>query len=293
MRRQLPWVVVVMPLVATVMTGCMGEQPRSDVSDTTEPAAAQLLNVTDLRTFELPLDPYRINRVNLSNSTKAEQLLVQRCLRRFGFDYQLPGPAAPAVVGAERRYGLADEASARARGYHFVPAAPVKNAELVTEAKAVLLGEGQSSYGGQLVPEGGCAGEARRKLAEGAPKVENERLGDSLAAESFDRTSNDSRVQKVYGEWSACMRRAGYNYADPMKAVNDPQFVSSTATAREIAVATADVRCKNETNLINTMASIETAYQQRALERNAEALSVIQASITVREKNAAAVLAGS
>jgi hypothetical protein len=62
-------------------------------------------------------------------------------------------------------------------------------------------------------------------------------------------------------------------------------FAGQEPTVRELLVATADVQCKKESNLINVMASVETAYQQRALERNAEQLATVTQNIELREKN--------
>jgi hypothetical protein len=292
---------VVAVLVAVFAGGCaVGRRAGDDGSDAQEPATGRMLDVTDLRTFTLPLDPYRFTDANLPKNAKAEPVLIRQCMRGFGLDYEIPAAAAPTVVGAERRYGLADEEAAKVHGYHLpLTSQPdrtgpsAKAAQPSAEAMAVLRGEGQSSYGGQRVPDGGCVGQARRKLAEGAPKVHDERLGDELARQSYFRTREDSRVQRANLEWSACMKQAGYDYADPFKAVNDPQFESEVATPREIAVAVVDVRCKKTSNLINVMASVETAYQQRALTRNTRALEVIKENMAARERNAAAVLAAS
>ncbi|MEU9505368.1 hypothetical protein AB0D32_03675 [Micromonospora sp. NPDC048170] len=250
-----------------------------------------MLSVDDLRTFSLPLDPYRLSDLNLVNSSKAKKGLVEQCMSRFGFQYRVPQEPQPVVVGYERRYGMADRKSASERGYHVPPEAELEHPELAPAALAVLLGNGQSVHGGQEVPEGGCTQEAEKRISVGAPQIPNERLGIDLSMESYDKTLSDSRVQKAFADWSACMKRDGRNYTDPFKAVNDPQFTTPTATPQEILVATADVRCKHETNLINVMASVETAYQQQALEKHAEALSVIKQNFTEREKNAAAILA--
>jgi hypothetical protein len=61
-----------------------------------EPPIGQLLNVEDLRTFSLPLDPYRVSPTNLRNSTLAERVLMQRCIARLGstmwFRFRRPSP---------------------------------------------------------------------------------------------------------------------------------------------------------------------------------------------------------
>jgi hypothetical protein len=285
---------VSMLLVASVATGCAIGRSPSDSSDGDEPPIGQLLNVNDLRTFALPLDPYIMSGENLSATTRAEHVLIRECVARFGFDYQLPPPPNPAVKGKERRYGISDENQAAVWGYH-VPAEPDDSSGYVEPAGdvvAVITGRGRSSYGGQQVPEGGCVAEARRKLAESAPRPANERLADDLAGTSANRTHEHSQVKKATEGWSACMKKAGYEYSDPRKAINDPAFSGDVATPEEINVALADIRCKKESNFINVMATVETAYQKRALERNAAALAIIKENFDARERNAAAILAG-
>jgi hypothetical protein len=261
-----------------------------------EPSIGALLNI-DPKTFSRPLDPYRVSPENQRNASKAELVLAYRCLRGFGFDGQPPTATGNPPARNAGLFGIVDEQMAQVRGYH--PAAEpsdkerqARERELPPAASAVMMGQGQSSYQGKPVPEGGCIGEARRKIAEGGPDIKEPRLADNLAIEAYDRSKQDSRVLKVYAEWSVCMKQAGFEYTDPWKALNDPAFVSSEPTQKEITVATADARCKRKTNLVNVHATVLTAYEQRAVERNAEALSQIKKSYEIQEKNAAAVLAG-
>lgn len=46
------------------------------------------------------------------------------------------------------------------------------------------------------------------------------------------------------------MRRAGFDYADPLVAHRDPVFQGERPSGQEIAMATADVRCKKEVDLV-------------------------------------------
>jgi hypothetical protein len=278
--------------VAYAVAGCAVARP-ADRSDAGEPAIATRLHVPDLRTFTLPLDSYRVTLADSRDMDRAKRVLVNACLRRFGFGYQLPPPSGHSpIVGYERRYGLADEETAKTRGYH-VPDQPKDPADKEPPAavSAVIRGTGQSSYNGVSVPDGGCSGEAQRKLAEGTTQVRDERLADNLSLENFQRTWADGRVRAANGGWSACMKQSGYDYTDPMKAIDDPAFQTPTAGQRETGVAVADVRCKKATNFIDLIASVETAYQQRAVQTNADALAVIKRNIGIRERNATAILA--
>lgn len=252
----------------------------------------------DLRTFTLPLDQYRESDDGAEVVGRANAILFARCMQQFGFDVPSTPVKPSPVQGYELRYGLADDAKAHQFGYHVrqaLSAAPgAASPEKPSAAyQAVAQGQGPSTYQGQQVPDGGCSGESWRRLAEGAPPVEDPRLGDRLAVEAFQRMNQDSRVRAAFGKWSACMKQHGFDYADPSKAVNDPTFQTDQPSVAEIAVASADVQCKKDARVIEVQAAVETAYQQLAVERHSEALMLVQRLVKAREKNAARVVAGS
>jgi hypothetical protein len=81
------------------------------------------------------------------------------------------------------------------------------------------------------------------------------------------------------------MDEAGFDYDDPRQANGDPAWAEgqpadgvetsevAPVSDEQRAVASADVACKDEVNLVGTWLAVETAYQTRALEENSEALS--------------------
>ncbi|MFC7531528.1 hypothetical protein [Actinoplanes sp. GCM10030250] len=288
-----------LPAVLALAALSLGACAAGEAADEGGEPRIEVVEVGDLRAFALPLDEHKAYGVSRQTVLQANKLLFEKCMKKFGFTPPAD-PAAdaatPKVQGIERRYGLADAASAKGYGYHLPadvespkPAAP--SGETSAAYESVAAGEGPRTYGGQPVPEGGCAGETRRRLAEGTPEVPDPRLGDRLRQESFDRAEADSRVQDVFTKWSECMRRSGFDYADPGKAVNDPAFVTDKPTGREITVAVADVACKKEVNLINIRAAVEVAYQKRAYEQNSEALTVLREYWQAHARNAAQVVA--
>lgn len=283
--------------VAAVMVVLGGCSSSADGEDLSEPAVDNLI-VDNMRNFSLPMDPYKISPVTLLNTTRARSVLFAQCMARFGFQVDVQfGGGLSNWPGNERRYGITDETSARQRGYHPAPASPTAvnptkgSTPVVTEGyQTVATGEGPSSINDKPVPDGGCNGEARRKIAEGAPKVDSEQLGDELEGQAFARMLQDSRIRAVFAAWSACMKSAGFDYADPMKAMSDPAFATDSATAREIEVATKDVLCKRAVNLINIQAAVESAYQKRVIEANTEALGQVREWLETQERNAVKVL---
>ena len=248
------------------------------------------------RELALPLDPYQPSPAHLDLLARARHILLVRCTRRLGVD---PPPAAPAIplppAGNGQRYGLADERDARAQGYHLpgmAPAAAEPLAALSPVQEAVLTGSGPATAVSRPVPEGGCYGEAERALDRGAPTARDPNLGQLLGLESFARSKRHPRVRAVFDSWSECMRRAGFSYGDPMEANDDPAFRTERPSRAEIAVAVADVDCKREVGLAGVWASVEAAYQERALGRHADELEVVRRLLDVRRRNATRIVAG-
>ncbi len=142
-------------VVAVGVAGCRQSRDM-DQSPAGEPPIGQLLSITDMDTFALPLDPYQPSSRTLQASVKAEEKLLSRCLRRFGFDTPPQiSPSEPSSSDNAQLYGITDEQWAESRGYH----GPAPNAGEQPQTDpyppaiyAVITGEGQRSYGGQLVP---------------------------------------------------------------------------------------------------------------------------------------------
>jgi hypothetical protein len=273
-------------VAVTVLAGCGGAAKDDDG----EPRLGRTLQVADTRQLSLPLDAYQPSPATTRTLNQARIGLFVECMRQFGFRLQPPQPTGTPPATNEGRYGLADEREAQRSGYHPARVGRPPQASgpaMSPAAQAVANGTGQRVAG---LPEGGCLAEARRRLAEGGPTPPDPELVDKLKSDSYARSQQDSRMRRAITAWSACMRRAGYDYADPMKANDDPAFQSERPSAAEIAVATADVRCKREVNLVGIWATVESAYQQRFIDRNPEQLQVFKALMEAQVRNAARVL---
>ena len=267
---------------------------QSDATDAGEPRIDRYLEITDLKRFTLPLDAYAPSLSELLTIGNAENLLFQQCMQRFGLDIGTPPVLQRSPFEKnELRYGLTSDERARTLGYRN-PEHRAQNQTpeptLSPEAMAVAAGTGQGSYNGLKVPPGGCRGEARQTLANGTDPAHDGELVGRLDNEAGQQAERDSRVRAAFATWSACMKRSGYDYADPWRANDDPAFGEAQAvTAQELATATADVLCKKEANLVNIWASVETAYQNRVIAANEPRLQEEKAAWTVRLRNAATV----
>jgi hypothetical protein len=113
-----------------------------------------------------------------------------------------------------------------------------------------------------------------------------------LGIDANHRADKDSRVRSVKAAWSRCMTGMGYDYRSPMDASDDPSFGGDKISEREIATATADVRCKTQVGLVSTWAAVESAYQERLIGKNAVQLNLIRRQVETELKNAAKVSAG-
>jgi hypothetical protein len=255
------------------------------------------LSSADLR---LPLDAYIVDGTQLAQIDNGRLVLTERCMRRLGFGTELSIARrdAPAkLLGNQRRYGITDEAAAAVYGYRVPPGViaeptggagtdPSEKVELSAAERTALSGNGSKTVNDRPVPEGGCVGEARRKLAERGPRVDRPELAEILAGESFDLSRKDSRVRAALGSWSRCMKARGFDLAGPLDAANNPAFKTGSEP-EAIATATADVACKKQTNLVGVWSTVEDAYQKRIIERNHEELRRIKDSLAAQLRYAA------
>lgn len=285
MARNRPGWSATLALSLVLAGGCAADPPPEP-----PPEPGPVRQITDLSQISFPLEAYAM--------TPEEDLMLQRavwvltidCLKRFGVDDVEPPPLIPTNrLMTSRRYGMLDLDGARDRGYRGSdPAADRADAEADAAAEAdrvaglagvLLLGEGS---GVPLPPEtpvplppgaprDGCLNEARRILADGGemydPNVLLQRADEALL-----RAERDERVQAAFAAWSACMADAGFTYAHPWEANNDDSW-GVDVTDQERMVATADVTCKLETNLVGVWNAVDAAYQEQIIERDAELLN--------------------
>lgn len=285
--------VLVLGVAAAAFVGGCASDPPSSAS---EPPIVEV-PVEDVGTIDFPLDPY----LNLGGPAydverKAHQILMERCVARFGFTVD-PRPAATSVDLRARKYGLVNMNDALQYGYNN-PLTAGDGADDAAAAQpkseayyAVAYGEGPSgSYNGVEIPEGGCDGAAQRTLNDGAAPVADPMFGQALVIRANDLAEQDSRMVAAFSAWSECMARSGYDYDDPWEANNDPAFDGPGATRAEISVATADVACKEEVDLVDTWAAVEVAYQERLIEENSVVLAELLELLEVRRRHAAEIV---
>ncbi|MFJ8437185.1 hypothetical protein ACIQ9P_38425 [Kitasatospora sp. NPDC094019] len=293
---------VIAALVALggAVTGCAAPAPAP------APAAAPSVDaVPTLASADgqaLPIAAYLIGPDEDRRIEAARTALIGSCMKRFGFDY------APAAVGTKpdlmiRRYYLTDAAGAAAQGYHWGAPTDQRQPSATPPPPApemqAVLGHGRGgatgaaapadrTHNGITIPPGGCLGEADNTLTRGGGILQDDAGALEINGRSFADSMADARVKAAFAAWSRCMKERGLAYASPVDAVGDERWFSSpTATAAEIAAATADVDCKQRNNVVGVWFAVETAYQKRAVQADAKRLEQTRKAIDVTLANAA------
>jgi hypothetical protein len=287
-------VVLLAAVVAVVGGGLVWSatgQPREDAGP---PALGEVRRVSTGRDVVLPFDSYRHPSTEVNTIERATAVLAKQCMTRFGHDWPLPMSDAvdPTVHTSGGRYGIVDATEVATRGYHAAeePAEQrTADPQQPLDAVMVYTGKGATTVGGQAVPEGGCVGEARRKLEEGVPQGLAGADFAALDRSLYEEAQVDGRVQQAMSGWRDCMAAAGYQYADVWAANDDVRWSAPAPTPEEIAVATTDVACREKTGLTATWLAVETAYQQRTITERAAEFDALRQGMRVRLANAARV----
>ncbi|WP_153547901.1 hypothetical protein [Streptomyces sp. RB17] len=296
-------------VLLTAATGCSAGRANTAV-----PAAAPagrapvVLSSVDLK---LPIERYLFSASEKQSLVKAVRILVQQCMDRYDVPYR-PAPIGPSLGVRslmDRRYGITDERAARADGYHLgdrdprthpgpPPARPTGTSLLVLTGRTGPAASSATTapaspppvVNGQRVPAGGCAAQAEAAIA-GSGRLGPSDLAQDLNDRSFLTTKADARVTGVFRAWSRCMKGKGFSYPDPLNAMSDRRFQGAQPTHQEIQVASADVDCKRQTNLVGMWFAVETAFEKAQIRQNAPELTAVLKAKQSQLRAAAAVLA--
>ncbi|MEU9303938.1 hypothetical protein [Streptomyces sp. NPDC048269] len=284
-----------------------------------EPPIGAVPVLLESRTLAFPLASYAADARQRGILAEAQDVLIDQCMQRYGFRYPLRRKAGAVGKGDEgRRYGLSDAAEAARYGYtnlevNSTPKPPEKQeASMGPNEKLVLYGleadpskpvpmtqeESEKSdvattvVGGQKVPAGGCLRESFLKLYAPSKDAVDIMVPQNFGFEGYSRSQEDSRVRKAIKAWSDCMGKHGYTVDSPMDSqkqlgLNDTNLGSPQA----IATAKLDVDCKKQTNLVGIWYTVETAYQKRLIEQNAETLDRAKKQLDERMRLAASLIA--
>ncbi|MFC9296491.1 hypothetical protein ACFTWH_30705 [Streptomyces sp. NPDC057011] len=313
-RPALPALTASAVVLTLLLAGCSASDGGAAGDSGKEPAIGAVPQLLESRDLAYPLDPYLPDARQRGQLDQAQDVLVDRCMQRYGFRYQQRRQADPAAKNDNnRRYGVSDAAEAERTGYENPaakggrrpPQPPLgANEQLVlhglevdpskpvpmTQEEAEGSDVATTVVGGQKVPAGGCLRESALKLYSPSKDTVDTMVPQNFGFEGFARSREDSRVRTSTEAWSACMAKHGYTMKSPLDqppGINDSNIGSPQATA----IARQDVDCKKQTNLVGTWYTVEVAYQKRLVEQNAETLDRVRKQLDERMRLAATLTA--
>ncbi|MFD9410879.1 hypothetical protein ACFWBN_28180 [Streptomyces sp. NPDC059989] len=314
-RPALPALAASAAVLTLLLTGCAAPDDAGGGDSGKEPEIGAVPALLASRDLGYPLDPYIPDPRQRGLLDQAQDVLVDRCMQRYGFRYQLRRQADPAAKKDNaRRYGVSDAAEAERIGYENPaakgtqrppqpPLAPNEKLVLhgleVDPSKPVPMSQEEAEtsdvattvVGGQKVPAGGCLRESALKLYNPAKDTVDMMVPQEFGFEAFARSRDDSRVRAATASWSECMGKQGYAMKNPLDqppGIND----SNISGPQAVAIAKQDVDCKQRTNLVGTWYTVEVAYQKRLVEKNAETLDRVRKQLDERMRLAATLTAG-
>ncbi|MDR1635435.1 MAG: hypothetical protein LBS27_11080 [Bifidobacteriaceae bacterium] len=250
--------------------------PRTTTVERSEPAVGPADGVLSPEQVSRPIDAYLPTADQVMAVARTEERLVNDCLVDRGgtgdfADAADPAQWMPFVDGliADRivrntMWGFFDPENAPTFGYArpsadlglLVPKQPTSGESLPDCQELVSAGTPWGGWVG-LTDTGG--------LPDGGPGY----------------PATDSRYVAAVAAWSACMAQKGFDYPDPITAIGSSimEQASSGDDSGAIALATADVQCKIDTNLVGQAVAILSAYDQDYIEAHRQQLDDWQASL--------------
>lgn len=231
---------------------------------------------SDLEAVQYPLDAFRNDDERQGLIEYSWNIVVARCLERFGFSVAIGEPVALARVPAAQRYGLVDLSVAGTHGYTRQPVPqPPKPlaARLPDAARTVFYGTGTREYNGLPVPAGGCSEEARLKVIPDA----NPLFISELESTARKRQRVGKRFQQLMSTWRSCVHQAGYSYdnpGDPFRYWDSRRRPGTPPSTEETGAALADVRCKLDTGVLAAWVALEIRYQRQVVSENEKLLNL-------------------
>jgi hypothetical protein len=302
--------VLALTLAGSASAACSGDapsaEPRLPASAIPHVQVTGIPTVADSASLVYPVDAYLLTHDQSIEFDQATNLLEDRCMAQFGFDYTAPPPnILPGAVtdsNAPRRYGVSDAAQVARLGYHPPASALVPKKPDISAAGLMLLtgnaatdaspsATAPSRYADRPFPTGGCIGQARAQLTAKGGSANADPVAEQINDQSLALSEREPQVLAVVAQWSQCMARHGYHYATPYDASNDQQWNTPEPSAKELQTAGADVACKTQTNLVGTWYAVEAALQRQMIAANHEHLNQVRAGITAQLAAAGRILA--
>ncbi|WP_406453521.1 hypothetical protein OG782_21990 [Streptomyces sp. NBC_00876] len=311
--------VVCAAVLLAACSACSSSADGGRSDEKSEPGIAATPPVLSTVGLRLPLDAYDATYEETEALQEGQGTLVARCMARYGFRYSIPRrTGSPATGGANARiFGVVDPDEAARYGYG-VPGeerTPGRTPQKLTaseeialngapdlkptdmprsQAEAVKKGGSKQRINGKPVPVGGCGREAFLKLYAPEPNAVDVMYVFNLKSQAESRAREDSRTKTVNKYWSDCMARKGHTAADPMNVTTELGIADDALSSpAAVTAAKADVSCKKEVNLVGVYLAVQSAYQNRQIDKFAETLDLAKEQLKDRLKLAASLISAS
>lgn len=271
-------------MVVAVLAAALAGSGASANAQATLPAVGPVQVVAQSGSFALPLDSYFATPAQASLITEAYSVVLASCLKPFGLKPQPQSSLADTAPPTANMYGLVSLSTAETDGYASsqdasslpqppapAPAQAGNDPEGSTYAQ-VMSGSGASAGSG--IPQGGCMGQARHVLG-GAQY--NPVLVSDLRTHAYTDSQADPRAQASDIAWSICMTARGLPYQNPWDPYN--ALINQSPDPESIRTATADARCRVSTNLVGAWYTLEIAYENQAVAKDAPQLQANHAAL--------------
>lgn len=222
----------------------------------------------------MPLDAYDATEMEILTALYAQDLEIRDCMAEAGLDFPVSDrrkiPAEPYRV-----FGIWSEQEAARYGYEW-PDPPSEDRDSQTSDAP---DEPEAWY----TTHDACISPQVKALSIPQPTVA-ERTAYDTGVDGADSPA----VLAVKKEWGACLSKNGVT---PPTDSWVPDGAQNVDKATEIKVALIDVRCKEETDLVQRLADIDAAAQSKVIEKKQAALVAQRQKITESVDKARAVIA--
>lgn len=272
------------------------------------PAIGPIPTITSPDQINRSIFPYTASPDQANTVNSAIRVGTEACMQGFGFTLDLPKPHdvrrdLHQDLARTRDYGFFDPASDPSKGYDTKVHQEIDTAflnRLPADERAVLdgvdaAGKPTAAFHGRPVPSNGCAGAGLDAVGGRILAVHDT---GSLPDRGPALPPTDPRIVEVNKKWSACMAQKGFHYATPWNAYIDPRWRQLNAAgndvvipAAEVATASADLACKQETNLVGVVVAVQGGYDRQYIDSHGAALGQYDKTVAERVQQASAYIA--
>lgn len=260
------------------------------------PVSARLPKATRQATaLVFPIESYQLSEADMNTMSEAVDILVRDCMKEKGYDWRVVrAPKQASNWGNRLRYGVIEVEVAKIYGYHTSPELLLSDDSRQARADIKKRRSELSKSEWETSLECRQKGFTYIERGTAVPLAEYQKL----RRKAYEDAQRHPDVVRAVTEWRSCMKDAGFQYASPDAAREDPRWrqdqkkPSASRPPDEIATAVADVRCKNKVGLVDRRFSAEKAHGEKIIKNNAAYFSELRTARQRQLTHARAIIDG-